>query len=188
MLKSSTFAMAMIINILIICLWVFASYVIAGYANIKYVDYRKFPYRVYRWENRGNFYIDNFDVGAWYGVLPIKFNREGIDLIKIEKADLAKLKRYITITCRSELFNIFVCTYTFFSIVINVTYLGFIIGSIVVIINIPFIIANRFVRFILLNEMARKRSEHEIEKYIASNNRLPDDDNNNTGYTFSNFE
>ncbi len=190
MLKSSTLGMALIINILIICLWVFVSFVIARSASSKRVDYRKFPYRVYNWEKRGQFYTDNFDVGAWYGVLPIKFNRERIDYKKIEEADIARLKRYITITCRSELFNILNCLYFIFAVIINIPYFGFIIGSIVVIGNIPFIIANRFARFVLLNEMVRKRREQEIESYIASNNSiaLDDNDNDTDSYSISDFE
>ena len=185
MLKSSTLGMALIINILMICLWVFASFVIARTVKQKHVDYRKFPYRVYGWEKRGNFYSDNFDVGAWYGVLPIKFNRDGIDYKKIENADIDKLKKYITVTCRSELFDILNCMYFIFAVMINVPYLGFIIGSIVVIVNIPFIIANRFARFILLNEMVRKRRAIEIDKYIASNNPTGGSTN---GYSLSDFE
>ena len=190
MLKSSTFGMALIINILIICLWVFVSFVIARSVSAKRVDYRRFPYRVYNWEKKGSFYTDNFDVGAWYGVLPIKFNRDGIDYKTIESADISKLKRYITITCRSELFNILNCSYFIFAVIINVTYLGFIFGSIVVIANIPFIIANRFARFVLLNKMVSKRREQEIESYIASKNNISvnDTDNDKDHYSISDFE
>lgn len=186
MLKSSTLGMALIINILMICLWVFASFVIARTVKLKHVDYRKFPYRIYGWEKRGNFYSDNFDVGAWYGVLPIKFNRDGIDYKKIENADIDKLKKYISITCRSELFNILNCMYFIFAVIINVPYLGFIIGSIVFIINIPFMIANRFARIILLNELVRKRRAIEIDRYIASNNNSSG--GSTKSYSFSNFE
>lgn len=188
MLKSSTLGMALIINILIICLWVFFSFVIASLVSTKRVDYRKFPYRVYNWEKRGRFYSDNFDAGAWYGVLPIKFNRDNIDYKTIEGADIPKLKRFITLTCRSELFNILNCMFFLLAVIINIPYLGFIIGSLVIIANIPFIIANRFARFILLNELVRKRSAQEIERYIASNNAPKDDDNKTDDYTFSNFE
>lgn len=170
MLKTSTFGMALIINILMICLWHFASFILSRSVTLKNVDYRKFPYRAYNWERRGSFYSDNFDVGAWYGALPIKYNRDGIDYRKIESADIPKLKSYITVTCRSELCSIINCLYFFFALMINVPYLGFIIGIIVVIMNLPFIMANRFARFILLNEFLRKRKAHEIDKYISENN------------------
>ena len=52
----------------------------------------------------------------------------------------------------------------------NVPYLGFIIGVIAVAINVPFIFANRYVRFFLLNEFVKKRREREILDYIEENN------------------
>ena len=52
----------------------------------------------------------------------------------------------------------------------NIPYLGFIIGVIAVTINIPFILANRYVRFFLLNEFVKKRKERQILDYIEENN------------------
>lgn len=162
--------MAIIINILIICLWSFLSFILSRHIGQKYVSYRKFPYRAHKFERRGRFYTENFDIDAWYGLLPIKYNREEINSQKIEKADIPTLKTYLTYTCRSEMCILLNCLYCLFSFIINIPYLGFIIGVLVVIVNLPFLAANRYVRFFLLNEFVKKRKERQILDYIEENN------------------
>ena len=170
MLKHSSFGMALIINVLIICLWDFISYIICKNIGFKHVDYRKFPFRVYKFERKGNFYRENFAVEKWYKFVPIRYNLDNINAKKIENADIPRLKKYLTATCRSELCSITNCLYFFFAITANLPYLGFILGILAVLFNIPFIFANRYVRFFLLNEMVKKRKQKEILEYIQENN------------------
>ncbi len=170
MLKSSSLGMAIIINIIIICLWSFLSYLLSKNVGQKHVSYRKFPYRAYNFERRGRFYSENFDIDAWYGLLPIKYNREGINSQKIEKADIPTLKTYLTYTCRSEMCILINCLYCIFAFIVNLPSLGFIIGVLTIIFNLPFLAANRYVRFFLLNEFVKKRKERQIQDYIDENN------------------
>lgn len=162
--------MAVVINILIICLWDFLSYILSKNIGQKHVNYRKFPFRAYKFEHKGKFYTDNFIINSWYKYIPIKYNLEGINAKKISQADIPKLKTYLTYTCRSEFCSIVNCLYFLFAVTMNVPYLGFIIGVIAVAINVPFIFANRYVRFFLLNEFVKKRREREILDYIEENN------------------
>ncbi len=170
MLKNISLGMTIIINIIIICLWDFLSYILSRNIGQKHVNYRKFPYRAYKYEQKGKFYTENFDIEKWYKFLPIKYNLLGLNSKKISEADIPKLKTYLTYTCRSEFCNIVNCLYFLFAITMNIPYLGFIIGVIAVIINIPFILANRYVRFFLLNECVKKRKERQILDYIEENN------------------
>ena len=162
--------MAVIINILIICLWDFLSYILSKNIGRKHVNYRKFPFRAYKFERKGNFYRENFIIDSWYKYIPIKYNIIGINKKIIAQADFPKLKSYITVTCRSEFCNIVNCLYFLFAISFNLPYLGFIAGVIAVTINLPFIMANRYVRFFLLDEFVKKRKEREILEYIEENN------------------
>ena len=170
LLKSISLGMAVIINILIICLWDFLSYILSKNIGQKHVNYRKFPFRAYKFERKGNFYQENFNINSWYKYIPIKYNTIGINKKTISQADIPKLKSYITVTCRSEFCNIVNCLYFIFSVFTNIPYFGFISGVIAVTINLPFILANRYVRFILLNEVVKKRREREILEYIEENN------------------
>ncbi len=170
MLKSSSLGMAVIINILIICLWDFLSYIISKNIGQKHVNYRKLPFRAYKFERKGEFYTENFNIDSWYKYIPIRYNLDGITQKRISQADIPKLKMYLTVTCRSEFCNIINCLYFIFAIMANVPYLGFIAGVIAVTINVPFILANRYVRFIILNEYVKKRKEREIMEYIEENN------------------
>ncbi len=170
MLKNISLGMAILINVLIICLWDFLSYILSRNIGQKHVNYRNFPYRAYKYEHKGKFYTENFDIDKWYKLLPIKYNRLGLNSKKISEADIPKLKTYLTYTCRSEFCNIVNCLYFLFAITMNIPYLGFIIGVIAVTINIPFILANRYVRFFLLNEFVKKRKERQILDYIEENN------------------
>ncbi len=77
-LRNSGFGISLLINIIIICLWVFLSNVIAGHIGPKHVDYRKFPFRIGDFEKHGKFYTENFDIESWYQFLPAKYNRIGI--------------------------------------------------------------------------------------------------------------
>lgn len=170
MLKESSIGMSIIINILIICLWHFLTYIISGAVGLKHVNYRKFPYRIHKFEKMGKFYRENFDIEAWYRLLPIKYNNEGIDARAIEDADIPTVKNYITYTCRSEMCSLLNSLYLVFAMFIDVAYLGFIIGVIVILCNLPFIAANRYARCGLLKEFAKKRKQREILEYIEENN------------------
>ncbi|MBQ2152918.1 MAG: hypothetical protein II440_05670 [Clostridia bacterium] len=180
MLKSSTVLMALIINILIICLWHFLSFNISRFISQSLVDYKKLPYRAYKSENRGKFYRDNFDIDAWYGVLPIKYNRENININVITESDIPTLTEYINLTCRSELCSIINLFYFLFAIAVNLPAIGFIVGVLVVLGNMPFIFANRYARFLLLNELVKKRRLVQINQYI--------EEHNTDKYDFRNFE
>ena len=164
LLKSSSFGMAVIINLLIICLWDFLSYFISKNIGQKYVNYKKKPF-----ERKGIFYTENFNIETWYKYVPIRCNRDSITLKRISQADIPRLKSYLTITCRSELCNIINCCYFLFAITANVPYFGFIAGVLAVTINVPFLLANRYVRFIMLNEYVKKRRQREILDYIEEN-------------------
>ena len=183
MLKSSSVIMALISNILIICLWHFLSFNISRIISPKFVDYKKFPYRARKSENRGSFYRDNFDIDAWYGIIPIKYNRENININVITDSDIPSLMKYITMTCRSELCSIINILYFLFAVTINLPALGFIVGVLVVLGNLPFIFANRYARFLLLNEYVKKRKLVQINQYIEEHNY-----NDNDKYNFRNFE
>ncbi len=170
MLKGISLGMAIIINILIICLWHFLSYILSSSVGQKHVNYRAFPYKGLAFEKKGRFYSDNFDIEAWFTILPIKYNREGIDIKKIEEADIPKMKTYLTLTCRSEMCSLLNCLYFLFAFFANDAYLGFIMGVIVIFCNLPFIAANRYARFLLLKEFANKRKQRVIQEYIEENN------------------
>lgn len=170
MLENASLGMAIIINIIIIFLWHFLSYLLAGTIGQKHVDYRKFPYKAHKFEKHGRFYTENFDIENWFMLLPIKINSEDISSNGLESADTPKLKKHLTVTCRGELCCIINCLYFFYSAIMNVPYLAFIIGVIVILGNLPFIAANRYVRFVLLKALVEKRKRREIIEYIEENN------------------
>lgn len=169
MLADISIGIAIIINIIIICLWHFLAHIICSQIGQKHVDYRKKPFRTFKFEKGGKFYIDNFDIIGWYMLIPIKFNRDGITNQEIKEANVIKLKAYMTSTCRSELCSLLNCLYFVFSVIFNVPYLGFILGCLVVLANLPFIMANRYARTVLLKEYAKKRKQHKLMEYIGEN-------------------
>lgn len=170
MLKGISPGVAIIINIIIIFLWHFLSYLISSTLGQKYVNYHRRPYRAWKFERYGNFYVENFDIESWYMILPIQTNRDNITRRQLEEAEIPKLKSYLTSTCRSELCNIINCAYFLFAIAVNTAYLGFIAGVIVILFNLPFVMANRYSRFMILKELAKKRKQREIMEYIEENN------------------
>lgn len=170
MLRGIGIGMAIVINIIIIFLWHFLSYILASTVGQKYVNYRKRPYRAWKFERYGNFYIENFDIESWYMLIPIQINRDNVTRKTLEEADFIKLKTYLLYTCRSELCCMLNCLYFLFSVIVNVPYLGFIFGVIVILFNLPFIFANRYSRLVILKEFAKKRKQREILEYIEENN------------------
>lgn len=170
MLKGISLGMAVIINIIIIFLWHFLSYLLSSTVGQKHVNYRRRPFRAWKFERYGNFYVENFDIESWYMLLPIQMNRDNITRKNLEEAEIPTLKAYLLTTCRSEYCCLINCLYFFFAVIVNVPYLGFIAGVLVVLCNMPFIMANRYLRFIVLREYAKKRKEREIADYIKENN------------------
>lgn len=170
MLRDISPGMAIIINILILCLWHFLSYILSSFIGQKHLDYRKRPFRGYKFERYGKFYTENFDIESWYMILPIKVNSEHITVKTLEKSEFSQLKTFLTYTCRSEMCCIINCLYSIFALAANIPHIGFIFAFIIVFANIPFIMSNRYFRFLILKEFAKKRKQREIIEYIEENN------------------
>ena len=166
-LRNSGFGISLLINIIIICLWVFLSNVIAGHIGPKHVDYRKFPFRIGDFEKHGKFYTENFDIESWYQFLPAKYNRIGITESRLRKKDSLTVKEYLGVTCRCELWALINCFYIVCAAILDAPYLAFILGMLVILANLPFIAASRYCRCLILNELVRKRKELEQQSIRA---------------------
>lgn len=170
MLKGISLGMAVVINIIIICLWHLVSFILTTYIGQKHLNYRSFPFRFFKFEKYGKFYTENFDIDGWYTLIPVKINREGVTCKDIEEAEITDLKQYIIYTCRSELCCLLNCLYLVFSLIVNDPHIGFIVGVLVVFGNLPFIAVNRYYRSVIVKELSKKRKQREIIEYIEENN------------------
>lgn len=167
MLRSSGLGISLFINIIIICLWLFLSYSIAKHAATKRVDYKKFPYRILNKEAKGDFYEENFRISTWYSLLPTSYNRIGITAEKLRDDDALVCKEHLVTTCRSELFAVLNCFYIVCAAILDAPYLAFILGSLMILGNLPFIAGARYCRCLILNELVRKRSELKKQAMLA---------------------
>ena len=167
MLRSSSFFMALFINILIIGLWHFLSYIIASAIGSKHVDYRKFPYRAKEFENRGEFYRENFNIDLWYKRLPTDYNRKENTPEALSALDPLVLKERLAVVCRSELWAIMNCFYIVCAMILDTPYLAFILGTLVILFNLPFILSARYFRCMILNEIVNKRKALEKQAQLA---------------------
>ncbi len=167
MLHNSSLPMALFINLLIIALWHFLSYIISGGIGSKYVDYRKFPYRATETEAKGEFYKENFKIDSWYKFLPTKYNTLGTTPNKLKKLDSLELKERLTVVCRSGLCAGLNCLYIICAVILDAPYLAFILGMIVILVNLPFIISARYCRCLILNEIVAKRKALEQQALRA---------------------
>ena len=169
MLSSSGFGISLFINIVIICLWHFLSSIISRHVSSKRADYKKGMYHAKKWERKGEFYTENFRIDLWYSFLPTKFNRLGITQSKLQSEDALTIKEYLGVTCRSELCAVINCFYVVCACILDAPYMAFILGSLVVMFNIPFIFSARYVRLMILNELIRKRRELEQQTRRVEN-------------------
>lgn len=167
MLRNSNFGIALFINILMIFLWISLSGVISRFIGTKRVDYRKFPFRSKDFERKGEFYTENFASDKWYSLLPTTYNRLGSTEEDIRKLETPALKERLTVVCRSELWALLNCFYIVCAAIFDAPYLAFILGMIIILAQIPFIIAARYFRCLILNEIVRKRRELEEQSLLA---------------------
>ena len=70
-------------------------------------------------------------------------------------------------TCRGELWAVINCFYIVGAAVLDAPYLAFILGMIVILLNLPFVMGNRYCRFLILNDLVEKRRELERQSMLA---------------------
>lgn len=167
MLRSSGFGIALFINIIMICLWHFLSYIISRHIGSRRVDYRRFPYRTRDIERNGEFYVEYFAIDSWYRLLPSRLNQTAITPRRLRRQDALTVKEYLQKTCRCELCSILNCFYIVWASVMDAPYMAFILGMIVILINLPFIAASRYCRCLIHNELELKRKELEEQGRLA---------------------
>ncbi len=169
MLKSSGFGIALFINIIIIALWHFLSYLFSAHLPGKYLHDDRPPFRIKDFENRGDFYVENFSADKWYRSLPGHPLRSEVSAAELRKKNLAQLRAVLISTCRIELWSILNCLYFICSWSLNAAYLAFILSAIVIISNFPYIICARYSRCLILNEIVNKRKELAEKAKTADN-------------------
>ncbi len=162
--------MTVIINIIIILLWHLVANLLVSNMGAKFLNYKAVPFKMRKYENYGAYYEENFYIDRWCKLLPVKLNTENVTADDIEQADVIRLKQYMTTTCRSEFCGIINSLCAVLVLFINAPHIGFIIAVLVVLGNLPFIFANRYIRLGILKKYNEKLKQREIRDYIELNN------------------
>ncbi len=118
-----------------------------------FFDCTRFLYRHRKWERDGKFYVRWLKIKKWKDYLPQYVATDGFskrELKTLKKIDREYVGLFVTETCRAE-WNHYICSFYFvISIFINTWPYSLIFSIIPIIVNVPFLLIQRYNRLRLL--------------------------------------
>lgn len=113
-------------------------------------------YKIKSWEKNGNFYTKFLKIKKWKDKLPQYVSKNGFSKRNLKK-NLNKdyISRFILETCRAEWNHLMCCMYFIISFFVNSRIYAIIFSILAIILNIPFLIIQRYNRIRLYKLLNR---------------------------------
>ena len=147
MLKESTTSQAIAINFILMTLWYLVCFGTCIHLNISHFDCSKRQYQPRPWEQNGKWYQKHLKIKKWKDRLPQHIGKEGFSKKNFTTVSLGYIDDFILETCRGEWDHSRNCIYGLISLAISPPIVGFVFLLITLLLNVPFIIIQRYNRF-----------------------------------------
>ena len=158
--REESIAGALIVNILLGCIWHFITYIICISVDDSFYDADKKMYQPHKWERNGRFYSDVLKINRWKDHLPQYVGKDGFSKDHLEEVSVSYLDRFIMETCRAEWNHTMNCLYAVVLFIINDLIMAFGLTVVLFILNLPFAVIQRYNRF-RLQKLRRTLIRHE---------------------------
>ena len=99
--REESIAGALIVNILLGCIWHFITYIVCISVDDSFYDADKKMYQPHKWERNGRFYSDVLKINRWKDHLPQYVGKDGFSKDHLEEVSVSYLDRFIMETCRA---------------------------------------------------------------------------------------
>lgn len=163
MFKDASVLQIIVGNLITAALWCFAMFLLCISFKPSFFSEKKSLYLPREWEKNGKWYAKHLKINEWKDRLPQHNGKKGFskehlgNTITVEYID-----QFILETCRGEWDHWMCGMYFFVSLLINPFGVGFLIGLLILVGNLPFIIIQRYNRFRL--QTLRKRMLREQQR------------------------
>ena len=166
MLREHSGADAVIINILLGALWHYITYIVCITAGNSFFDSFKKMYQPRKWEKGGRFYSDLLKINKWKDILPQHIEKNGFSKEHIDNTSIPYLDEFIMETCRAEWNHGVNCMYAAVLLIINNLMTAVIFVLLLLLINLPFVLIQRYNRFRLqrLRNLIIKRNRLRLQR------------------------
>lgn len=146
MLRDSGFMYVFFINLLYILLWHLICFILCISIKTSFFDENKRFYKIFDFEKDGRIYTDKLKIKKWKDLLPQYIGKKGFSKRHITSVSEEYIDYFIMETCRGEWDHRMNCLYFIISFIINPFFVGLFFSFSVILINLPFIIIQRYNR------------------------------------------
>lgn len=160
MLKEESIAFALLINILLGCIWHFVTFVVCTSVDDSFFDSAKRMYLPHKWERNGKFYSDVLKINRWKDLLPRYIGKDGFSKEHLDGISVDYLDEFIMETCRGEWNHTMNCLYAVVLFMLNNFITAFILSAVLFLLNVPFAMIQRYNRF-RLQRLRRTVTRHD---------------------------
>ena len=147
MLRYEPFFTALIINILLGCLWHLITFIICVTVPTDFFAPDKKMYCPRKWERGGKFYSGVLKINKWKDAVPQYIGKDGFSKDHIDSLSVEYLDEFIMETCRAEWNHAVNCMFTLVLFILNDIVMASVLSIIVYLCNLPFAIIQRYNRF-----------------------------------------
>lgn len=139
--------------------WHFISLGLCVKLDISHFDYNKSIYKIKKFENNGRFYQKHFKINKWKDKLPQHIAEDGFSKASISSTSPEYFETFIMETCRAGWCHLVNCFYIIIALFLSPNAVGLTLGILTIIVNIPFIMIQRYNRARLLRVLHRIKKE-----------------------------
>ena len=145
------------LNLLLMIFWHLIVLILSVYLSCSIFSPSRWLYRPRKWEAGGDFYKNVFKIKKWKDRLPQYVSKNGFSKRSL-KGKLSKeyIEKFITETCRAEWNHLMGCMYAVVSFLINPEPYSVIFAVLPVVLNLPFLVIQRYNR-VRLCKLANRR-------------------------------
>lgn len=181
MLRDQPFINALLINILLGALWHYLTFIICITVDTSFFDAGKKMYLPRKWERNGKFYSDVLRINKWKDFLPQHIGKDGFSKDHLDDTSVPYLDEFIMETCRAEWNHSANCLYAVVLFIINNFLMALSLTMLLLLVNLPFALIQRYNRFRLQRfraamikkaERAARRAEKRITEQSETDNDL----------------
>ena len=147
MLKDQPFLNAMLINILLGAVWHYITFIICITVDTSFFDAGKKMYLPHKWERNGKFYSDILKINRWKDFLPQHIGKDGFSKDHLDDTSVPYLDEFIMETCRAAWNHTANCSFVVVLFIINDLTIAFLLTMILMALNLPFALIQRYNRF-----------------------------------------
>lgn len=170
MLREQPLEEALLINILLGAVWHYISFFICVSVDTAFFNPEKKLYQPHKWEKGGKVYNDYLLINKWKDLVPQHIGKDGFSKDHLDDVSIEYLDEFIMETCRAEWNHTVNSFFVIILFLINRFWIAFVLTILLFLLNLPFLVIQRYNRFRLqkLRSTMLRKLEREQKKQLRA--------------------